>query len=40
MTKPRVKTSNEVIDHINPERPVFVYRKGLRQAARPPRRTP
>jgi hypothetical protein len=26
MTKPRVKTSNEVIDHINPERPVFVYR--------------
>ena len=24
--KPRVKTSNEVIPHINPERPVFVYR--------------
>ena len=26
MSKPRVKTSSEVIDHINPERPVFVYR--------------
>lgn len=24
--KPRVKTSREVIPHINPERPVFVYR--------------
>lgn len=24
--KPRVKTSTEVIPHINPERPVFVYR--------------
>ena len=26
MSKPRVKTSDEVIPHINPERPVFVYR--------------
>jgi len=26
MSKPRVKTSSEVIEHINPERPVFVYR--------------
>lgn len=26
MKKPRVKTSREVIPHINPERPVFVYR--------------
>ena len=26
MTKPRVETSCEVIPHINPERPVFVYR--------------
>jgi hypothetical protein len=24
--KPRVKTSREVIPHINPKRPVFVYR--------------
>lgn len=26
MNKPKVKTSKEVIEHINPERPVFVYR--------------
>lgn len=26
MKKPRVTTSKEVIPHINPERPVFVYR--------------
>lgn len=26
LPKPRAKTSNEVVEHINPKRPVFVYR--------------
>ena len=26
MKKPRVKTTGEVVEHINPKRPVFVYR--------------